>query len=150
MDILDKVVQRLDVIDYDLFTITQDGLRNIKMMVTVALIYEITRSQSDEDKTVLRAFFQKAMRQREPPFTKEQKDRFARLDPLRVSNLTYFKCTDKGRKQLLLWYDENHTIESGAGEKRTVYEGSFPEQYKHMLEDILNNSKQQARPSLIS
>ena len=57
MDILDKVVQRLDVIDYDLFTITQDGLRNIKMMVTVALIYEITRSQSDEDKTVLRAFF---------------------------------------------------------------------------------------------
>ena len=141
MDILDKVVQRLDVIDYDLFTITQDGLRNIKMMVTVALIYEITRSQSDEDKTVLRAFFQKAMRQREPPFTKEQKDRFARLDPLRVSNLTYFKCTDKGRKQLLLWYDENHTIESGAGEKRTVYEGSFPEQYKHMLEDILNNGK---------
>ena len=57
MDILDKVVQRLDVIDYDLFTITQDGLRNIKMMVTITLIYEITRSQSDEDKNVLRAFF---------------------------------------------------------------------------------------------
>ena len=111
------------------------------MMVTVALIYEITRSQSSDNKARLRAYFHDAMLRRSPPFTKEQKDRFARLDPLRVTNLTYFKCTDQGRKQLLLWYDENHTIESGQGEKRTVYEGSFPEQYKLMLEDILNIGK---------
>ena len=39
-----KVRSRLDPIDQDLVTMTDEGIKNIKMMVIVALIYEITRS----------------------------------------------------------------------------------------------------------
>ena len=47
-----------------------------------------------------------------PPYTRDQKDRFNRLDPTRIEHLTYFKCTDEGKERLLEWYEMNRDVES--------------------------------------
>ena len=43
-ELVDKVVERLDPIDFELYDTTGEYLDNIKLMATVVLIYEITRN----------------------------------------------------------------------------------------------------------
>ena len=55
--LIDKVNNRLDPIDADLIEMTNEGINNIKMMVVVALIYEISRNFPVELKPVLKDYF---------------------------------------------------------------------------------------------
>ena len=118
---------------------TNEALQNIKMMVTVTLIYEITRSFSFVEKLKMKKFFQKVAEDKKPPFTRNQKDRFNRPDSTRVEHITYFKCTDVGRDQLLEWYEMTREVDSAEiGDKRKLLVGSFPGLFENMLTEIIN------------
>lgn len=56
-ELLEKVAERLDEIDRELFEKSTEYLMNIKMMIVVTLIYEITRSLSDDEKITVRKYF---------------------------------------------------------------------------------------------
>ena len=56
-ELLEKVVERLDEIDKELFEKSTEYLMNIKMMIIVTLIYEITKSLSEEEKITVRKYF---------------------------------------------------------------------------------------------
>ena len=71
------------------------------MMVVVALIYEITMNFSDDCKEAMHAFFTEVVHFNEHVFSREQRDRFKRLDPLRINNFTNFKCDLQSRQTLL-------------------------------------------------
>ena len=121
---------------------TDEGIHNIKMMVIVALIYEITRSQPEENKIILKQHFHKAVQtKRDPPFTRAQRESFAKIDTMRVSNLTYFKCDEQSREKLLEYYELSEPIdqsyETNTADKHHRYEGTFPQRYREMLERII-------------
>ena len=108
-------------------------------MVTVTLIYEITRKFSIEHRQKMKKFFQKISEEKYPPFTRNQKDRFAKPDVTRIEHITYFKCTDVGRDQLLDWYEMTREVESSLiGDKRKLLVGAFPDLYENMLNEIIN------------
>lgn len=140
-ELVDKVVERLDPIDFELYDTTGEYLDNIKLMATVVLIYEITRNVPAEQKIRIHSYFRKVVDTKEPPFTREKKDSFSRLDPMRVSNLTYFKCNEEGRNKLMEWYAMNEEFENETGEKRKFYEGAFPQMYKNFLDQVGNSGR---------
>lgn len=50
---MSRLRNNLDVIDRELYNMTEESIQNIKMMVIVALIYEITLNFNDELKPKL-------------------------------------------------------------------------------------------------
>ena len=59
---------------------------------------------------------------------------------MRVQNLTFFKCDDAGRAQLLAWYNETTNPkdedEDGEAKQKPLYKGTFLKTYKNMLSEI--------------
>mmetsp|Transcript_5449 Transcript_5449/g.7283 ORF Transcript_5449/g.7283 Transcript_5449/m.7283 type:complete len:143 (-) Transcript_5449:95-523(-) len=120
---------------------TEESIDNIKMMVIVALIYEITLNFNNEHKPTVHAFFTEIVQSNTSLFTREKRDRFLRIDPLRISNFTNFKCDLESREILLKWYDRNYEQkkpESAAGASTSTTElvGSFPAEYERVLRTI--------------
>ena len=112
------------------------------MMVIVVLIYEITRSFSIKERTKMKNFFNQIVERKNPPYTRNQKDRFKKPDSTRVEHVTYFKCTDVGRDQLLEWYSMNREMDySDVGATRKLLVGSFPQLYENMLNEIVKSGQ---------
>ena len=107
------------------------------MMVVVALIYEITLNFKDELKPRLHAFFEEVVYFHHEEFTREQRDKFKCLDPLRINNFTNFKCDLQSRKILLSWYERSHQHSKSEGVPINVeWIGSFPADYENFLKSI--------------
>lgn len=72
-------------------------------------------------------------------FTREQRDKFARLDPIRISNLTYFKTSDMGKKQLLTWYGKSDLKDKVTSLGKT-WVGIFPKLFQNYLDEIVRSA----------
>ena len=132
---------------------TEEGLNNIRMMVVVTIIYEMTRTWPEDEKHILRDHFHKITfgkdGEHSSPFTREQRERFERLDPIRVANLTYFKTTDMGKRQLLVWYEMWTIVETEEIAARRQYAGTFAQVYRRFLEEIvITNTRKGERQNL--
>ena len=53
-----------------------------------------------------------------------------------MSNLTYFRTTDMGKRTLLSWFEKNQQVEKVREPGRT-YVGIFPKLYKEFLDEIV-------------
>ena len=69
-------MDNLDIIDRELLNMTEESIRNIKMMVIVALIYEITLNLDEDLKPKIRRFFQEIVKAHPEMFDRDQRDRF--------------------------------------------------------------------------
>ena len=53
----EEIRASLDETDNDLVEKTDEAFRNIKMMIMVTLIFEITRTRPDSEKRIIRNYF---------------------------------------------------------------------------------------------
>ena len=59
---------------------------------------------------------------------------------MRVSNLTYFKCSEQSRDRLLYYYELSEPIDQNSEQPsrdRQKFEGTFPKRFRKMLERII-------------
>ena len=70
-DLKERVINKLDEIDRDLYERSGEYMENLKMMVVVALIYEITRSLDEQEKVAVREHFERVRDEKSPPFSRE-------------------------------------------------------------------------------